>query len=167
MILNILLWINLLVLIAYTPIVCYFDIKYREFHPALWIPMILLCGPIFIHMTISGLYPWYSFVLSLIMIGIFRMAMYMKFIEGADFLYLSLISLFWVVNPVGWTHGLMQIQFYVYLLFVSMITATIILIYNYLSDNRWDVVMMMSEYKNGIPYMVPISAAFLLSVIMG
>lgn len=164
---DILLWINFLVLLAYVPVVCYLDIKYREVHPYLWIPMVIVCTPIISYMLASGYYPWYTLMISFVMIVVFKAAMMKHYIEGADFLYLSLISLYWVVTPVGWVHGLMQVQFYIYLLFVSFITATVILAYNYLSDNRWDIAMMMSEYKNGIPYMVPISAAFLLSVVFG
>jgi len=164
---TILLWINLIVFLAYIPLVCYLDIRYREIHPGLWLPMVCICSPIFISMLLMGFYPWYSTLFSIVMIVIFKAAMHYKYIAGADFLFLSLISLFWVVTPVGWVHGLMQIQFYIYLIFTSLITAVCLLGINYYKGHRLDVITMMGDYRRGIPYMVPISAAFLMSVAMG
>jgi hypothetical protein len=89
------------------------------------------------------------------------------YLEGADFLFLCLISAFWVVNPYPHPHGLMQIIFYIYLAFVSAMTAIVVLGYNILNGNEWELIDMMSHYPRGVPYIIPISVAFLMSVVFG
>lgn len=162
-----LLWINLVAFLCYIPVVCYLDIKYREVDPRYWIPLVVVCLPILLYTIMWELVPWYSLVISGVMILIFHSAMRLRCLEGADFLFLSLISLFWVVTPVGWVHGLMQIQFYIFFAFASAITAIYILMYNIMNGNDWDILKMMSEYPCGFPYMITISIAFLMSVVLG
>lgn len=162
-----LLWINLIAFLSYIPIVCYLDVKYREVDPRMWIPMLAICIPIAVFMYLTNYwYPWYSFVISLVMCLIFYVAMYKEYIEGADFLFLIFISLFWVMSPLYGAHGLMQIPFYIYFAFTSAVTAIYILGYNILDGQEWGVVKMMSDYPRGFPYMLTISSAFLLSVIL-
>ena len=162
-----LLWINLVAFLLYIPVICYLDIRYREVNPLHWIPLVLVASPILIYALVSELIPWYSPVISGVMILIFYLAMHLGYLEGADYLFLCLISIFWVVNPTPYPHGLMQIVFYIYFLFVSAMTAVVVLIYNIIKGNNWGPVDMMSRYPRGVPYLVPISIAFLMSVMYG
>lgn len=163
-----LLWINLVVILIYIPVLCYLDVRYREVNPILWAPMLLICGGITAYLYLTGFYPWYSLVISLVMCLIFHLVFRSGYIEGADYLFLCGISMFWVMTPVGgYAHGLMQLLFYPYLIAAMAITALLVFAYNLLKGSRLDIVTMMSYYPGGVPFMLPISAAFVMSVVMG
>jgi len=130
--------------------------------------MLIICVPITAYMYLTQYwYPWYSLVFSLVMAFVFYMAMRAGVLEGADFLFLALISILWVMSPINGAHGLMQPVFYIYFAVTSFMTAIYVLGYNVMKGNQWDVVSMMSKYPNGVPYMIPISIAFVMSVVLG
>lgn len=162
-----LLEIIVLTFLFYIPVLCYLDIRYREIDHRTWIGIFLIGTPITSYLYISGLYPLTSLILSVIMAAIFYYAYTRHYIEGADFMFLFWITMFWVVNPFPVPHGPMQIIFYLYLVVTMIITAGVVLAYNYAKGNRWGLVEMMSCYPGGVPFILPISAAFILSVVMG
>jgi len=162
---NAILLIPVMSILAYLPYLCASDIQNRAVPHKSWLPLLAVNLPVLAYMMlIPDGYPWYSLAISLVMIGTFYVITRMGIIHGADFVYLAVISLFWVVNPFPWPHGLMQIMFYIYLIVVMMLTPMFVLIYNYLQGHRWNVYRMMSEFPRGIPMIVPISVAFVLSV---
>ena len=163
-----LLEIIVLTFLCYIPVLCYLDIRYREINYEVYmIPLFLIGTPITAYMYISGLYPITSLILSGIMAAIFYYIYRHNYLQGADVVFLLFISMFWVVNPFPVPHGPMWIIFIIYLIIAMTITAGIILIYNYLKGHRWELVDMMSAYPGGIPVILPISAAFILSVMFG
>lgn len=165
---DLLLWINLITILLYIPVLCYLDVRYREVNPILWAPMVCICGFITALFYFDGTYPWYSLVVSLVMCLIFHLVFRSGYIEGADYLFLCGISLFWVMTPVnGYAHGLMQLLFYPYLIAAMTATALIIFAYNLIKGSRLGIIAMMSYYPGGVPFMLPISAAFIMSVVMG
>ena len=163
------LWINLIMFLAYVPLVCYFDIRYREFNPMLWAPLVGWgCITSYVmYFTADGWYPKETIIASLLLIFIFWVMLRFKVIEGADYLYLCIIALFWVVNPYPTNHGIMQFVFYAYLMFTLLVTAVVVLLYNVINGHRWGIVDMMSKYPRGVPMLVPIAIAFVLSALFG
>jgi len=164
---NILILFPVISFLIYVPILCYLDIKEREVEHWVWLPLVIPNAILLAYMHYINSYPWYSFVISLIMCGIFFYCQKRELIGGADFIYLCCISLFFVVNPFPYPHGLMQIPFYIYIMIAMAVTALATLAYNYISGNRWTVFEMMSRYPRGIPFMLPISVAFLLTLELG
>ena len=163
-----LLWVNLIVFLVYCVAVSYLDVKYREVDPTAWVGLVLINGSINTYMYLTDYwYPWYSLLLSGIMVVIFYVAFRYRVIEGADYLFLCFISMFWIMTPIGGAHGLMQPIFYIYLMFTLFMTAIAVMGYNVIHGNRFGIVEMMSKYPRGVPMMVPISVAFVLSVVMG
>jgi len=163
-----LLLIPLISIMTYLIPICVFDILDREVEPLYWIPLLIINIPVMIYLYLTEWYPWYCFVISLVTIFIFSAMFKLELLQGADYLFLSFISMFWIVNPHNpWPHGV-QIQFYIYLMIAMLITAAILPFANYLrgvtSDNLLE---MMSTYPRGVPFMLPISAAFLLSYLFG
>jgi len=152
---------------VYIPCVIYMDIMYREFYPEQWVYLWFAGGSITTYLYLTGVYPWYSFVISMVMCIIFYFVMQLGFLEGADLLFLCTISLVWVVNPYPYPHGLMQIPFYIYFAFTTILSMMYVFFYNLYKGNRWDITSMMSQYPRGFPYMITISAAFILSLVFG
>ena len=165
------LWVVMAVFLLYIPVLCYLDLRYREVEPRYWWPLLIVCIPITGSMYLSDQYPWFSLLISIVMCGIFYAVFRFGYLEGADFLFLCFISAFWVVNPNPWPHGLMQVIFYIYLIVAMLITAGYIMVYNinrgYLVRSIPDMVRLFSDYPNGFPFMLPISLAFVLSVVLG
>ena len=166
---DVVLWINLIIFLAYVPIVCYHDIKYREFHPLYWLPLVFWgCITSYVmYFTEYGWYPKETIIASLLLCFIFWVMLKFKVIEGADYLYLCIIALFWVVNPYPTNHGIMQFVFYTYLMFTLFVTAAVVLLYNVIKGHRWGIVDMMSKFPCGVPMFVPIAIAFVLSALFG
>ena len=163
---DILLLIPLVSILLYIPILCYLDIRYREIEHWYWLPLVLVNVPVVVYLYVEGWYPWYAFVISLITCGIFLVVMKLGLLNGADFLFLLFISLFWIVNPNPWPHGI-QFQFYVYLMVAMLVSAGGVLVLNYLRGERKGWIPMMQDYPRGVPYMLTISLAFILSYLLG
>jgi hypothetical protein len=162
-----LIQIPIWIILIYIPFLCWLDIKYREVPYLTWVPLIAVNLPITAYLYYYGWYPTYALAFSLIMIGIFWFLMVKKFIHGADFIFLSIISLFFVVNPYPLPHGIMQISFYFYLIAVLLFTAVVVLIGNYRGGYRSNLWVMMSRWDRGLPFMIPISIAFIITVMFG
>lgn len=163
---NILLLIPLVSILLYIIPLCYLDIRYREVEHWYWLPLVLVNVPVMVYLYVSEWYPWYAFVISVVTCGIFLAVMRLGLLNGADFLFLVFISLFWIVNPNPWPHGI-QAQFYVYLIVAMLVTAGAVLTVNYLKGERKGLVAMMQDYPRGIPYMLTISLAFVMSWVWG
>jgi hypothetical protein len=163
-----LLLVPVLSILAYLPYLIACDIATREVPYNAWLPLIAVnVLPLVYFLIIPDGYPWYSLVISAVMIAVFYVVMLRGLLQGADFIFLAVISLFWVVNPFPWPHGLMQIIFYIDLFIVMILTAFCILVYNIAAGNRWGIIDMMSKYPRGIPFIIPIAAAFVMSVMFG
>jgi hypothetical protein len=164
---EILIRLPVAILLVYVPFICILDLKWREIPPAIWLPLWIVNVPTVSYLYLAGFYPWYALPFSLIMCGIFR-AMYSRgLIHGADVYWLWAVSLFFVVNPFPVPHGIEQFPFYVFLITTMMLTAGILLWANYRAGRRGTVVQMLSNYPGGVPLVLPISAAFLLTVVFG
>jgi hypothetical protein len=87
-------------------------------------------------------------------------------LNGADFLFLVFIALFWIVNPNPFPHGI-QVQFYIYLIVAMLVTAGAVFLINYLKGERKGWIEMMQDYPRGVPYMLTISFAFVMSYLWG
>lgn len=164
-----LIWIPVLSILDYIPLVCWLDTKCREVQPVYWAPLVAINMPGFVVLYLTGTYPWYSLAISLVMCFIFW-AMAARLIGGTDYIFMCLISLFFVVSPLPYPpghNGLMQPMFYCTLILCMMVTCMAVFAYNWIAGNRWTFWKMIQDYPRGIPFILPISAAFLLALAWG
>ena len=170
-------------ILAVIPALCYFDVMARQVNDLFWlvIASVNLPGAVFLYTT--GAYPSWVLFGSGLMAGVFIMVHRAGFIEAADTIFLCLISAFFVINPWPLPHGTVQIMFICVLISMMVLTSVIVLVYNALKGNRFGfigdirtsqpsemlehLVKMMSTYPGGVPFMLPISAAFILTVMIG
>ena len=162
-----LLRIPILSLLAYVPFICYADVKWREIPHRWWFPLWGVNAPILAYFYWEGLYPFFALPVSLVMCGIFWVLMRRDYIQGADMLFLWAVSLFFVTNPYPLPHGIEQFPFYAFLIATMLITAPVLLVLNYYDGERRSVLSMMSHYPGGVPFILPISAALVLTVMFG
>ena len=166
---NNLLWIPILVVLCYTPILCYLDIKYRDIHShAIWLPALITNIPVFFLLFHTGVYQWWTVLLSIIGVVFWFLSMRMGIINGADFVFLSLIFLFAVINPISG-----NLMFLPVMIFLIVWTAASIW-YIFLKNKRDATinktpvsVLKALTIKGGLPMMIPISLAFISAVVFG
>jgi hypothetical protein len=153
-------WVPIISLLIYVPIVCYLDWKVREVEPIMWLGLVIVNLPITILFYLGGLYLWWMFVISLIAITIYYAAMLMHYIEGADFMYIMFILLFFIYNPIS-GHWLMALPFSIFFAACTGIAGIWVLTYNLVKGNG-----VSFEFDRGFPMMIPISAALVLTVML-
>jgi hypothetical protein len=157
---DILAYIPLVTLLAYIPLVCYLDWKYRVISHDWWMYLIALNVISTAGLFLPGVYEVWMFVPSLVIIVCYFAAMKLHYIEGADFMYISLISLFFIYNPLS-GHWFMALPFSIFLLAMMIVTFGLVIEYNWLSGKG-----LVLDYPRGIPMMFPISAALILTVVL-
>lgn len=154
-----LLWVPVFILLGYTLPACYLDIKQREMPVGFWTLLWVVCVPITIILYLAGIYPIEALWISLIATGLYFLLMVWNVYQGADFMFLAGISLFFITNPVS-GHSLMQISYLIYL--VASVCIFAVLYQTKLLD-RW----LASNNLPGFPMMLPISLALWLTVVLG
>lgn len=150
------IWIPVLSLLAYTVNACWYDIKYREMPEGFWIPLVIAAGVPTVLLYVSGTYPWYLLALSLGVSGIYFLLERFDKIQGADFMYLLFITLFFVQNPIN-GHILIPVSYGIFL--IASIVG-IAMVYQVLKK------FGKINIKN-FPMMLPISLALWMTVVFG
>ena len=157
MITNILPWISILSLIAYTPILSYLDWKYRDIGThKLWLPLIAINIPVLIAGYLTSLYPPIMLFISM-MVGFAWFLLFHR--RGADCIFLICITTFAVVHPVTGANFIQP--FLVYLIIFTAATFWGIWL-----DNRIRKHINNFEVDGGIPYLIVISLALVMTVVM-
>lgn len=153
-------WISVFTLLIYVPLVCYLDIKYREVEPLYWLGLVLVNVPILIVLYTVGVYVWWMLAISLVSVLIYYLLSRMHYIEGADFLYITWVLMFFVYNPVS-GHWLMALPFSIFLTTCTGIAGMWILTYNLVRHGK-----ISFDLDRHVPMMVVISAALILTVML-
>jgi len=153
-------WAYTILMLLYIPVLCYMDWKNREVPHDTWKLLIAFGCMSLIAGLLTGFYEWWMFVLAIVPIGLYFIAMKSNCIEGADWIFISLISLFFLYNPVT---GLWFpiLSFTIFLVAMLAITAFIVLEYNLLVHKT-----ISFKLEGGVPLMFPISAALILTVVL-
>lgn len=157
-IVDLLLAIPALSLLAYVPFVCYLDLKYREIEHAYWLPLIIVNIPTMLYMIDQGNVLLY--IPGLVAIFVWFTAMRFRFWEGADFMYLSWISLFLIYSPKT-GNWMMVLPFSIFFAACMTITTGWVIIYNLLTGKG-----LTLRFNREVPTMFPISAALMLTVLL-
>ena len=156
---NNLLYLPVFLLLGYTLPACYYDIKHREMPVGFWTLLWVICVPITVLLYITGTYPIEALGISLIATAAYFVLMVWNLYQGADFMFLAGISLFFITNPVS-GHPLMQFS---YLIFLIASVCIFAILYQTRILDRW----LISNNLPGFPGMLPISLALWLTVILG
>ena len=154
-----LIWIPTFLLLLYAPAACYWDLKQREIPIGFWTLLWTICIPITILLYTIGIYSIEGLIVSGFCIGFYLIAGLRGCFSGADFWYLTAISLFLVTNPVS-GHSLMAATYLIFLV-VSVIGFAL------LYQTRILDMYLTDKTKPGFPFMLQISFALILTVVLG
>lgn len=157
---DLLLWLPTISLLLYAPIVSYLDWKYRDIKSHLiWIPLLVVNLPVLVYGFLVGTYTTniIPVMLVAILLWFILFIVYMK--KGADFMWLTMITAFGVINPIY--RNLILEPFIFFLLVFTVATFWGIWL-----DNKVRTKLPGFTTKYGIPYLVVISAALVASVVV-
>lgn len=144
-------------LLAYIPVLCYLDWKHRDIGThALWLPLLAVNIPVLTAGYLTGYYPPILLLLTFTVALAWVMLFYRK---GADCAWLIMITMFLPVHPVTGIAFL-----YPFLMYLSIFTFGsfwFVFLDNRIQKGKWSF-----EMDRGIPYLIPISLAFIAAVVM-
>lgn len=167
--------------LAFLPLLCLLDLKYREVPYWLFFALAVINLPITFLCYAAGWLPWTHAVSSLMICG-FAFAVWKWFGAGAfsaaDRNLICCIALFFYWNPFNTTLDtqyvpfiamLYQVKFLVYLVMVLCILPLCIFAYNMHKGNNkeYTVWEMVTKVPRGIPMIIPISAAYVIAMFWG
>jgi len=155
-----LIWIPVITLLAYIPMMCWLDLKYREIDYEWWAALVLINLPVLVLFYFTGVYEWWMFALSIVAVAIYYGAMLLHYIEGADFMYIMFIMLFFIYNPVS-GHWLMALPFTIFLATCTGIAGIWVGIWNTIQGKGF-----VFDFNGHVPMMLPLSAALILTVML-
>jgi uncharacterized membrane protein YGL010W len=152
--------ITVLSFLAYCPLLCYLDWKYRDIIThSLWVPLVVINVPVLLAGYATGLYPPDLAAISTIAVILWFILMRKGILPGADFVWLSMISVFMVVNPFTSQPFMLMFSFFL----VGMTAATF---WGIFVDNLIRKHTMSIRIENGLPYLIPISCALVLALVV-
>ncbi|MCK9591367.1 MAG: hypothetical protein M0Q91_05090 [Methanoregula sp.] len=151
--------------LVYCPIICYLDWKYRDiFSHKLWLPLIAFNIPLLLAGYATGTYPptlalisGIGIILWIVLIGISLGWLGKR--PNEDFVWLCLISIFMVVNPFNGQPFMSMFSFFL----VGMTAAAYWAVF---VDNVVRKHVLSLRMENGIPYLIPISCALILALVV-
>jgi hypothetical protein len=157
---NPLLWITTISFLLYCPVISWLDWKYHDIGThKLWLPLIAVNLPILFWGYYSGLYSPVFWLISMIGLLLWFIVMQMRILPGADFVWLSLISIFMVLNPFTGLPFMLMFSFY-------LIGMTAAAMFGILLDKRLHHEKLTIHTVLDFPYLIPICGAFVLAVVM-
>lgn len=155
---NILPLISIASLLAYVPILCYLDWKHRDIGTHnLWLPLLAVNIPILAACYWLGTYPIEMLLITALMAVAWLLLLHKR---GADAVWIACITMFVVVSPIS--GYLFALPFLMYLIGYTAVTFWAIYL-----DNRLHRGIRSFSTENGIPFLIPISCAFITALVMG
>jgi hypothetical protein len=157
---NMLLLFPVISFLVYCPVLCYLDWKYRDIKTHdIWMPLVATNLPVLFAAYILGLYSPVFVALSFVAVVLWFIVMRAGILPGGDFMWLSLISVFVVLNPFTKQPFMLMFSFY-------LIGMTIAAYWGVLVDNLIQKHTISLKMEQGLPYLIPISAAFVAAVFL-
>lgn len=143
-------------MLAYIPYLCYRDWKYRDIPYAAWIPLLCIGIASTLCLYVIGAYPLELLWVSLAFVGLYFMLAKLNLFASDDFIFLALITMFFVVNPIS-GRVLMPLVMFEMLVCSTVVSGVLLGISPIRSDSLFE----------RFPYIFTISLALILTVILG
>jgi len=160
-------YVPTLLILLYIPFVCISDWRTRTFNFLYLIPLMVINVPlVYLYLAESPLRNYYlmgmTLVLCLILLGV---ALYGA-IGGADFWFASLIMITVPFNPFLSIRRYFPLDFFYTLLLTAVYLPIVIYIYHIKNRDKLPIWKMLTAFPGKFPYMLPISFAFIATLIM-
>ena len=170
-------YIPVIAILCYIPFVCISDWKTRHVNFLYFTPLIVACAPSFYNYVIeSPARNYWLFGLTVILCCILLALAVVGAIGGADFWFASFIMLFVQYNPFVFPRVFFALDFFWTLLLITICLPIPIYFYNKAHRNDmfddvtqkegYGVIAMFTKVPHGVPFMIPISFAFVATLVM-
>lgn len=160
-------YIPLVVILAYIPYVCYMDWKYREVPLRTWIPIVAINFiMLYQYLIESPARNYYLLALSCGLCIILLVLSAFKAIAGADVIFGSIILITFQYSPLVFPREFFPLDFFWNLCLTTVYLPVLIYFYNLRKGNKYSIVNMFTKFPRGIPFMIPISFAFIATIII-
>ena len=141
------------------------DMKYREVPNWVWVVLLIINTPALTILYTNGM-PVTYLALSIGLVGLYFILWSHSWIGGADAKFLSVIAFVVPLSPFSYTP--FQITFYICLLIVlGMVPVAIYMRNHILGNEQLTLKEKWTYWPRGIPYMIPISIAFMMAMMAG
>jgi hypothetical protein len=134
------------------------DLKYREVPHKVWKPLVMFNLPVWLYFVATGVYEGWMLGISVVAMCVFFAMMRAHLIEGADFVYMSLIAFFLVMSPRTGIAGLAAC-FTIFLVALTVASTIVVKTVNAINGEN----VLRAEM---FPMMLPISAALIFTVML-
>lgn len=170
-------YIPIIMILAFIPYACYSDIRNRTVSIYHMLAISLLSIPsLLIYLSESPERNYYLFAVSIALCAVLLVTAMIGGIGGADFWFASIIMLFVQYNPFTFPREYFPMDFMWNLLIVMAFIPIPVFLYNKIHRNDkfdevtntkgYGVIEMFTRYPRGVPFIVPISIAFVSTLIM-
>ena len=149
---QLLIWVPVVTLASMALVVSYLDIKCQWVDHEIWGMFLSINIPILMFMYIVQYFPLELLALSLGAVVFWFVLMKLGAFQGADFVFLSMISIFFVQNPIS-GRVLMPLVLFEMLMLCSVAAMIVFWIFRVKMER--------------VPFIPVISLAFLLTVVLG
>ena len=156
----------------YIPFLCYYDIRHRSIPRWFLAPLVLINAAALYILYSNGLPPMYLLLAAFLTV-LYAVLHHFKAFKGADARFLIIMAWACPLNPLNPNDTFFQIQYPIFLAGVSVLW----MIYVYfvgrkasidpISFKKKSLWKKFNDYPRGSPWMIPISVAFILTVIFG
>ena len=160
--------ITMMMILLYIPCVCYSDWKTRTFNFLYFTPLAIWGGfTTVLYLLDSPARNFWLMGLTTIMCGILLAVALIGGIGGADFWFASFIMVFLQFNPFVIPRQFFPLDFFMVLIAVTGCLPLVIYAYNALEYHPPDTfIRKLTHFPEGVPFMLPISFAFLVTLIV-
>ena len=165
-------YVGILSTLLYIPVLCYFDVKHRSIPSGVLIPLTMINFFALAILYSNGLPPMYLLLAGFLTV-LYAILYHFKAFKGADARFLIIMAWACPLNPLNPNDTFFQIQYPIFLAGVSILW----MIYVYfmgrkvsidpISFKKKPLWQKFNDYPRGSPWMIPISVAFILTVIFG
>lgn len=122
--------------------------------------------PLFLYLSESPARNYYLLLLSCALVVIAFLLSFFGAIGGADFWFISAIMIFVQYNPFKFPRVFFPLDFFWTLLLTACYVPVLVFFYNKWKGNDLPVIKMFTTFPNGIPFMIPISFAFIVTLLI-
>jgi hypothetical protein len=160
--------IVIIMILCYIPLVCYSDIKTRTVKFVWYLPLIVI-GTACLNAYLSDAPERNIYLLGLtvVLCLILLAASGLGAFGGSDFFFASFIMLFVQYNPFKSPRIFFALDFFWTLFIVMMFIPIILYAYNLFNPKSpTSFKGRLTYYPRGVPFMIPISFAFIATLIM-
>lgn len=160
-------YIPALLILLYIPFICISDWRSREFNVMYYLPIVVINTPLlYIYLVESPARNYYFLALTIILcLVVLALAIY-RGIGGGDFWLITLMMITVPYNPFITIRKFFPLDFFYTLMITACYLPLVVYIYHIHKKDKLPFKEMLTQFPGDFPYTIPISFAFIATLVM-